>query len=98
MFSRFADFVSKLAGKPAAAPLAMLAVIIGLAVASLEAVNVAMSVVSLGLLFVLQHTQNRDGLAVQAKLDTIIKGVDAADDALIGIDRKAADEIEAMRG
>jgi hypothetical protein len=49
-----------------------------------------------GRVFVIQNTQNRDGAAVQAKLDELIR-VSAARNALIGIETLTQEEIEAIR-
>lgn len=59
--------------------------------------NLAISVVTLLLLPVLQATQNRDGAALHAKLDELIKSNSEARDALIGLERRGEDEIEKVR-
>jgi len=43
-------------------------------------------IVALVLLVVIQHTQNRDGRAIQLKLDEMIRASEHASDALIGIE------------
>lgn len=59
--------------------------------------NLAISAVTLLLLPILQATQNRDGAALQAKIDELIKANDRARDDLIGLENRAEDEIERMR-
>ena len=49
------------------------------------------------LLPILQATQNRDGAALQAKIDELIKVNSAARDALIGLENRDEAEIERMR-
>ena len=44
------------------------------------------------MVFIIQNTQNRDGAAVQAKLDELIR-VSAAENMLIGIEHLTEDEI-----
>ena len=48
------------------------------------------------MVFIIQNTQNRDGAAVQAKLDELIR-VSAAQNALIGIEHLTEDEISEIR-
>ena len=48
------------------------------------------------MVFVIQNTQNRDGAAIQAKLDELIR-VSAARNTLIGIETLTQDEIEEIR-
>ena len=59
--------------------------------------NLAISAVTLLLLPILQATQNRDGAALQAKIDELIKASNTARDDLIGLENRAEDEIEKMR-
>ena len=59
--------------------------------------NLAISIVTLLLLPILQATQNRDGAALQAKLDELIKVNDEARNALIGLEHRSEEEIERMR-
>ena len=48
------------------------------------------------MVFVIQNTQNRDGAAVQAKLDELIR-VSSAQNTLIGIEDPTEDEISEIR-
>jgi low affinity Fe/Cu permease len=59
--------------------------------------NLTISIVTLLLLPILQATQNRDGAALQAKLDELIKTHADARDALIGLERKGEEDIERLR-
>jgi len=49
------------------------------------------------LLPILQATQNRDGAALHAKLDELIKTDTAARDALIGLELRSEEEIQGVR-
>jgi low affinity Fe/Cu permease len=62
-----------------------------------SATNLAINIVTLLLLPILQATQNRDGAALQAKLDELIKSNERARDAFIGLENRGAEEIEQMR-
>jgi len=59
--------------------------------------NLALSIVTLLLLPILQATQNRDGAALQAKLDELIKVNHDARNTLIGLENRSEEEIQRMR-
>jgi len=59
--------------------------------------NLAISIVTLLLLPILQATQNRDGAALQAKIDELIKATAEARDDLIGLEDRGEEEIEKIR-
>ena len=58
--------------------------------------NAPPSIITFLMVFVIQNTQNRDGAAIQAKLDELIR-VSAARDSLIGIETLTQEEIEQIR-
>jgi low affinity Fe/Cu permease len=60
-------------------------------------INTVTTVVTFWLVFVIQATQNRDTIALQAKLDELIRATDKARNTFIGIDHKEADEVEQIR-
>ena len=59
--------------------------------------NLAISIVTLVLLPILQATQNRDGAALQAKIDELIKASAKARDDLIGLENRGEEDIEQIR-
>ena len=59
-------------------------------------INTSTSIITFLMVFVIQNTQNRDGAAIQAKLDELIR-VSAARNTLIGIETLTEDEIEAIK-
>ena len=59
-------------------------------------INTGTTIVTFLMVFIIQNTQNRDGAAVQAKLDELIR-VSAAQNALIGIEHLTEDEISEIR-
>jgi low affinity Fe/Cu permease len=46
-------------------------------------INTATTIVTFLMVFVIQNTQNRDGSAIQIKLDEILRSVDGAHNALL---------------
>ena len=59
-------------------------------------INTGTTIITFLMVFVIQNTQNRDGAAVQAKLDELIR-VSAAQNILIGIEHLTEDEISDIR-
>jgi low affinity Fe/Cu permease len=63
----------------------------------IDGTNLAINVLTLMFLPILQATQNRDGAALQAKLDELIKANKEARNDLIGLEVRDEREIEEMR-
>lgn len=59
--------------------------------------NLSISIVTLLLLPILQSTQNRDGAALQAKIDELLKASQGARDELIGLENREEEDIEDIR-
>jgi low affinity Fe/Cu permease len=102
-FPRFTAALARLIGRPV-----MMIVCILLAAGSVAAyashrsllidgTNLAINVLTLLFLPILQATQNRDGAALQAKLDELIKVTEKARNDLIGIEQRDEEEIEELR-
>jgi low affinity Fe/Cu permease len=49
------------------------------------------------MVFLIQNSQNRDAGAMQAKLDELLRAVEAARDGFIGIEHMTDAEIEELR-
>jgi low affinity Fe/Cu permease len=102
-FERFTTGCSRFTGRPAMLLISL--VLAGVGVVAyvsgdelfISGANIAISIVTLLLLPVLQATQNRDGAALHAKLDELIKTNTEARDALIGLERRGEKEIEDLR-
>ena len=59
-------------------------------------INTGTTIITFLMVFIIQNTQNRDGAAVQAKLDELIRA-SAAQNALMGIEHLTEDEISEIR-
>ena len=68
-----------------------------LAFFGIDKTNIAISVVTLLMLFILQNTQNRDSAALHLKLDEIITQVHGPRDEVAGVESKTDEEIEELR-
>ena len=102
-FSRLTTGCSRFAGQPA-----MFALCIAIAVMSalafvqdddtlIDGAHLAIGVLTLLFLPILQATQNRDGAALQAKIDELILANAKARDELIGLEDREEHEIERIR-
>ena len=102
-FNRFTTGCARFAGQPLMLILCLLLAAVGLASYAtrdewfIAGANLAISVVTLLLLPILQATQNRDGAALQAKIDELIKATSSARDDLIGLEERDEEEIERIR-
>ena len=103
LFDRFTTGCARFVGKPHMLTLCVLLSLGGIAAEFtrdeplVSATNLAINIVTLMMLPILQATQNRDGAALQAKLDELIKVNSDARDTLIGLENRGEEEIEAMR-
>lgn len=93
-FAGFAARVALLAGRPATF-VAACAVILAWAVSGplfgfsdtwQLVINTGTTIVTFLMVFVIQNAQNRDGMAIQVKLDELIRATHDARNALIGIE------------
>jgi low affinity Fe/Cu permease len=105
LFSRFTHFTSHLAGRPATFALACL-LIVGWAVTGpifgysetwQLVINTATTIITFLMVFVLQNTQERDGEAVQAKLDELIYAVKGADNRFVAAERLSDHDLHKLR-
>lgn len=60
-------------------------------------VNTATTVLTFLAVFLIQNSQNRDGAAIQAKLDELLRAVDKARTQFIGIEHLTESQIELIR-
>ena len=60
-------------------------------------INTATTVLTFLAVFLIQNSQNRDGAAIQAKLDELLRAVEAARPQFIGIEHLTESQIELVR-
>ena len=60
-------------------------------------VNTGTTIITFLMVFLIQNSQNRDGAAMQAKLDELLRAVDKAREQFIGIEHLTDRQIELMR-
>lgn len=105
LFSQFSHRVSHLAGKSATFALACGLIVIwavsgpffGFSETWQLVINTATTIITFLMVFVLQNTQDRDGQAVQAKLDELIYAVKGADNRFVQAEKLSDKELHALR-
>ena len=103
-FAALANTVSTAAGRPWAFALAVAVVLVWAATGPVFhysdtwqlVINTGTTIVTFLMVFLIQATQNRDAVAVQTKLDEIIRAGEARN-AFIGIDRLSEDDVRRLR-
>ena len=102
-FNRFTTGCARFAGRPMMLIMCALLAVTGIAAylsgdeLFISGANISISIVTLLLLPILQATQNRDGAALQAKIDELIKASGKARDDLIGLENRGEADIEHIR-
>lgn len=102
-FAEFATAISRAAGTPYAFLLCVLAVLVWAAAGPLFhfsegwqlVINTGTTIITFLMVFLIQNSQNRDGLALQTKLDELIRASDA-ENAFIGIEKLSDKELDAL--
>jgi low affinity Fe/Cu permease len=62
------------------------------------AMTAGLPVLTLGLLVVVQHTQNHDNLAMQLKLDELIRAHGGTEDHMMRVEDASRDDLERLEG
>ena len=105
LFRRFAAATSTAAGKPATFIVAVLIVVIWAASGPLFGfgdtwqlvINTGTTIITFLMVFLIQNSQNRDGAAMQAKLDEMLRAIREARSEFIGIEHLTDEQIEHIR-
>ena len=105
LFARFANRIAHIAGSPITF-LACVAIVVAWAISGpffgfsetwQLLINTGTTIVTFLMVFLIQNTQNRDGAAMQAKLDELLRAVDQAREQFIGIEHLTDQQIELVR-
>ena len=103
-FSGFARGAARLSGRPRTFVLAAAVIVVWLVTGPIFhysdtwqlVINTGTTIVTFLMVFLIQNTQNRDGAAIQAKLDELIR-TSAAQNRYIGIERMTDEELDELR-
>ena len=104
-FNVFATKTSNAAGQPVTFIVALAIVVIwalsgpmfGYSDTWQLVINTGTTIVTFLMVFLIQNSQNRDGAAMQAKLDELLRAVDSAREQFIGIEHLTDKQIELLR-
>lgn len=104
LFTRIANYVAHLAGLPSTFAVCFLIIVawgasgpmFGFSDTWQLIINTGTTIVTFLMVFLIQNTQNRDGTAIQTKLDELIR-VGKAHNTFIGIEHLTESEVEEIR-
>ena len=103
-FSRIADIASIIAGRSYTFILCVGIVVVWAVTGPIFkfsdtwqlVINTSTTIVTFLMVFLIQNTQNRDGAAIQAKLDELLHAVGKADERFVGIERLSEKELDGI--
>ena len=103
LFAKFATATAKITGSPIAFLLCVALVIIWGSTGPMFkfsetwqlVINTGTTIVTFLMVFLIQNTQNRDGAAIQTKLDELIRSSDAGDE-FMGIEKLTDKELDIL--
>lgn len=104
-FAHFANWTARAAGRPATFALCCLVIVIWAVTGPIFhysdtwqlLINTGTTIITFLMVFLIQNTQNRDGAALQAKLDELIRASHDARNTFVKIEALPEDEVEQLR-
>ena len=104
-FTGFANWTAHASGMPLTFLLALLVVVIWVVTGPFFnfsdtwqlVINTGTTVVTFLMVFLIQNTQNRDGLAIQVKLDELVRALETANNKFVGIEKLTEPEVQKIR-
>jgi low affinity Fe/Cu permease len=104
-FGHFAAWVASRAGHPLTFAAACLIIVLWAASGPLFGfsdtwqlvINTGTTIITFLMVFVIQNTQNRDGMAMQLKLDELIRTLEGAHNALLDLEELTEEDLMRIR-
>jgi low affinity Fe/Cu permease len=104
IFTGFSNAVARATGRPITFVLAVVVIVIWAACGPVYGysdtwqlvINTGTTIITFLMVFLIQNTQNRDGAAIQTKLDELIRA-SAAQNVFVGIEHLTEEEVEELR-
>jgi len=104
-FTRFAKLTARKTGQPITFVIAVLVIIVWICTGPIFkfgdtwqlVINTGTTIVTFLMVFLIQNTQNRDSLALQIKLDELIRVIEGAHNALLDLEELDEKELDKIR-
>ena len=104
MFSRFARWAARVAGHSIAFLLALLVIVLWVASGPFFhfsdtwqlVINTATTIITFLMVFLIQNSQNRDTIAMQVKLDELVRAIRAAQNSVLDLEELEEGELETL--
>lgn len=104
-FERFAAKVTRATGRPSAFILACMVILIWIVTGPVFhfsdtwqlVINTGTTIITFLMVFVIQHAQNKDSVALQLKLNELIAASSRASNRLVDIEDLSAEELETLK-
>ena len=104
-FNRFAKWTSRAAGHPSTFGIAIAVILIWAVTGPIFRfsdtwqlfINTGTTIITFLMVFLIQNTQNRDGAAMQIKLDELIRALQGAHNELVDLEDLSDRELEKMK-
>jgi low affinity Fe/Cu permease len=105
LFDRFAKWTSRTVGHPATFAAAVLIIVVwaitgpifGFSNTWQSVITTGTTIITFLMVFLIQNTQTRDGIAVQLKLDELIRAIEGAHNGLLDLEELSEEDLARVR-